>query len=69
MTRKGRKLTESTLTESRALVESMQKQAAVLAAWHPQLISLAIVVQQLAALAGDLNGRALQAAPEPEPTA
>lgn len=53
--KRSRKLSPALIEESRALVRSLQEQAAVLRAWHPGSMALSIIVQQLAALAGELE--------------
>lgn len=49
-----RKVTPQLRLESQRLVESMQLQAAILNAWHPNSTHLLILTQQLTALAADL---------------
>jgi hypothetical protein len=63
MARRTRKLTPTLIAESQVLVRSMQSQAAVLYAWHPDSMALTIVIQQLSALAGEFEQVKTEAAP------
>jgi hypothetical protein len=67
--RRGRRLNEALITESQALVRALQEQTAVLHAWHPGSMPLSIVVQQLAAFAGELTQLTTEAPADPDPVA
>jgi hypothetical protein len=54
MATRRRKVTPALLAESSTLVRSIEGQVTVLTAWHPSSMALAIITQQLAALAGEL---------------